>query len=154
GWHWWIPTRLRVSASDVVYHVDNLANLVTEMAATMPKPDASDPDAPPSPSPEETAAGVKQVMDLLTKYGLNKPSMDYTLGWNWDPATGAAAIDTAFGVDAYMHMDLKYEGGLPSFKAVSDLVPDDPEKADQAAIGKVFEAASTLKLVEFNIADE
>jgi hypothetical protein len=33
-------------------------------------------------------------------------------------------------------------------------VPDDPEKADEAAIGKVFEANSTLKLVEFNLVDE
>jgi hypothetical protein len=154
GWHWWIPTKLRFGATDAVYHVDNLASLITDMATATPPVKSADPDAPPSPSPEETAAMVKQVMDLLKKYGLDKPSMDYTLGWNWNPTTGATVVDSAFGLDNYMRMGLKYEGGMPTFKAVSDLVPDDPDKADGAAIQKVFEAASTLKLVEFSIDDE
>jgi len=154
GWHWWIPTKMRFSATDAVYHVDAFMSLVADMAETTMASQPVDPDAPPAQSAAETKAMVAQVMDLLKKYGLDKPSMDYTLGWNWNPATGATVVDGAFGLDSYMRTDLKYEGGLPTFKAVSDLVPDDPEKADSAAIGKVFEAASTLKLVEFSIADE
>lgn len=154
GWHWWIPTKLRFSATNAVYRIDNFAGLIADMAEAAPTAQPADPDAPPAQTAAETKAMVGQVMDLLKKYGLDKPSMDYTLGWNWNPTTGAAAIDGAFGVDNYLRTDLKYEGGLPTFKAVSDLVPDDPEKADSAAIGKVFEAASTMKLVEFSIADE
>jgi len=150
GWHWWIPTKLRLAATDVVYHVDNLAGLITDMAEAAP----ADPNVPPGQSAADVKATVAQVMDLLKKYGLDKPSMDYTLGWNWNPTTGAAVIDGAFGVDNYMHTNLKYEGGMPTFKAVSDLVPEDPEKADAAAIEKVFQTASTMKLVEFSIEDE
>jgi hypothetical protein len=153
GWYWWIPTKLRLAATDAVYHVDNLMAFATDMAAASQQT-AGNPAAPSPASTEETAAMIKQMVDLLTKYGLNKPSLDMEFGWNWNPATGEAAIDTAFGIDNYLHTNLKYEGGFPSFKAVSDLVPEDPAKADMAAIGKVFEAASTLRLVQFNIADE
>jgi hypothetical protein len=151
GWHWFIPTKLRMSASDAVYDVKGFIDFVNEAGAIAS--DATpgiDPDAaapPPVSVPPE-------VLALLAKYGLDKPSMDYTLGWNWNATTGATVIDSAFGLDNYLRMDLKYDGGLPTFKAVSDLVPDDPEQADETAIGKVFETASTLKLVELNVVDE
>ncbi|HEV7691266.1 MAG TPA: hypothetical protein VGO52_10600 [Hyphomonadaceae bacterium] len=154
GWHWWIPTKLRFSATDAVYHVDNFIDLVSEMAESMSASQSGGPDAASAQVMAESRATAQQIMGLLKKYGLDKPSMDYTLGWNWNPTTGATVVDGAFGVDSYMRTDLKYEGGLPTFKAVSDLVPDDPEKADGAAIEKVFEATSTMKLVEFSIADE
>jgi hypothetical protein len=146
GWHWWIPTKLRFTASDLVYDIKGFSDFMKTVA---PAPIA-DPDAPPPPPMDIPP----EVMALLTKYGLDKPSLDYTLGWNWNATSGATVIDSAFGLDNYLRFDLKYDGGLPDFKSVSDLVPDDPSKADQAAIQKVFEAKSTLKLAEFNVADE
>jgi hypothetical protein len=149
GWHWFIPTKLRMSAKDVVYNIAAFGDLAKDMAAA--EAAAAGPDAPPA---ADFGPVFDQVMTLLAKYGLDKPSMDYMIGWNWNPTSGATVIDSAFGLDNYLRMDLKYDGGLPNFKSVSDLVPDDPEKADEAAIGKVFETNSTLKLVEFNVVDE
>ena len=163
GWHWFIPTKLRMSATDVVYDVKGFIDFANEMgtsasaSAGISDDDVDtalekmrDNDAPPPPP----IAVPPEVLALLTKYGLDKPSLDSTIGWNWNATTGATVVDGAFGLDNYLRMDLKYDGGLPNFKSVSDLVPDDPEKADGAAISKVFETASTLKLVEFNVADE
>ena len=52
-----------------------------------------------------------------------------------------------------MQIDTKYEGGFPSFKAVSDLIPDDPMQMNEAAIAQVFDEKSILKLIDVKIAD-
>jgi hypothetical protein len=103
--------------------------------------------------PEASGAIDPAILAVLTKYGLDKPSIDLAFGWDWNAETGAATLDGAVGLDNYITTNLKYEGGFPSFKAVSDLIPDDVEKTDGAAVGAVFEKASTLRLVNVDIVD-
>jgi hypothetical protein len=165
GWQWFIPTKLRYSASNIVYDVKGVIDLVDEMGPEFaaepflqPIPDPAAPKPPAAPAtPAATPAPTvpPEVMALLSKYGLEHPSMDVNFGWTWNPTTGGAVVDTAFGLDDYLRFNVKYEGGMPSFKAVSDLIPEDnPEAANEAAINKVFETATTLKAVEFGVVDE
>src|SRR6185503_18573297 len=133
--------------------VDAIISLMSEMGGT-----ASVAVNQPGAAPGTPAATVPmvdpQIMQALAKYGLNKPSLDYTLGWDWNPKSGATKIDGAFGLDTYFRLDLKLDGGLPSFKAVSDLIPDDVEKTNGEAVSKVFETSTQIKSAEMNIIDE
>jgi hypothetical protein len=79
--------------------------------------------------------------------------MDYTFDWNWNAQSGAAQIAGGLGIDKFLTFAAKYEGSLPTFKAVSDLIPDKVEETDGAAVGALFEKASTLKLVDISIVD-
>jgi hypothetical protein len=146
-WHWLIPAKLRVASKDVVYDIKALMEMSSEMTRV-----PSDPSDPASPTVPMMPIDP-QVTEILTRYGLDKPSIDMSFGWDWNPATGATAIDGAFDLDGYMSIDGKYSGGFPTFKAVSDLVPDDVNKADPTAISDVFAKNSTLKSVEINVAD-
>jgi hypothetical protein len=93
-------------------------------------------------------------MAALEKYGLSKPVMNFNLGWNWNADSGDARVDLGFGADKFMQVDTKYEGGFPSFKAVSDLIPDNVENTNAAALENLFDAKSTMKLVDINIVDK
>jgi hypothetical protein len=95
-----------------------------------------------------------QMLDLLKRYGLGKPSLDMALGWDWNPNSGAMIVDGAFGLDNYLRLDAKFDGTLPSFKGVSDLIPGGFETASGEAIGQLFANVSNLKLVELNVVDE
>lgn len=150
GWHWFIPTKASMKAENLVYDIGGLMQMVEELAPSL----AAD-EGPDGALLQTTASPIPpEVMALMVKYGLDKPSIDMALGWTWNATSGAAVIDTAFGLDNYLRFDLKYDGGFPSFKAVSDLVPDGPSKADGAAIGKVFENATTFTGFELNISEE
>ncbi|MDP3737165.1 MAG: hypothetical protein Q8R02_07240 [Hyphomonadaceae bacterium] len=147
-WHWLVPTKLRIASKDVVYDIKALMEFSAEMTRV-----PSDPNDPASPTVPMMPIDP-QVMEMLTRYGLDKPSIDTSFGWDWNPETGATAMDGAFELDGYMAIDGKYTGGFPSFMAVSDLVPDDINKADPAAISDVFAKAATLKSAEINVVDK
>src|SRR5690606_14678591 len=80
-----------------------------------------------------------------------KPNLNFNFGYNWNETSGDTKIDFAFGGDKLMQVSTKYEGAFPSFKAVSDLIPDDPTQTNEAAIAQVFDASSKLKLVDINV---
>lgn len=148
-WHWFIPTKLRMSANDVSYDIKALMDFAADVEqAGIGAPAAGDPAAPPA------SLIPPEIMQILVKYGLDKPSMDYAFGWDWNPTSGAAVIDGAFGVDKYLRFDIKYDGGFPSFKGVSDLIPGGFETAKGDEISTLFQKASTLKAFELNVADE
>jgi hypothetical protein len=139
--HWFIPTKLRISASDVVYDIPGIMALIPLFS-------------PETAMDEEGMALATKVVDLLAKYDISKPSFDTTFGWNWNPNSGATTIDGAFGVDRFMRLDGRFEGTLPSFKSVSDLIPGGFETADGEAINQVFGNALSLRLIEADIVDE
>lgn len=146
-WHWLIPTKLRMASKDVVYDIKAVMDMSAEMTRV-----PSDPNDPTSPTVPMMQIDP-QITEMLARYGLDKPSMDMSFGWDWNPTTGATAMDGAFDLDGYMSIDGKYSGDFPSFKAVSDLIPDDVNKTDQAALGDVFAKGSTLKSAEINVVD-
>ncbi len=153
-WRWFVPTKVSFAMNDVVYDIKALMDFATEMApaSAISEVGALDPDASPvfaTPPPIDPT-----IMQLLTRYGLDKPSIDLAFGWDWNADTGATAIDTAFGLDNYMRFDITYEGGFPTFDGVSALIPGGPETAKGEEIARLFEAASTLNAAEFNLADE
>lgn len=139
-WHWFIPAKVSFRMSDAVYNVRGLMDFVVETAGVA-NPDAVSPIDP-------------AIMQLLAKHGLDKPSFDSAIGWDWNPNTGAATLTTSLGLDNYLRADLKYEGGFPTFNGVSDLIPGGFETAKGDEIGALFQKASTLKMVELNVVDE
>jgi hypothetical protein len=142
GFHWFIPTRARMSATDVTYSIPGVMDFVATV-----DPDSLAELANSDPS-------LDTVMQLLERFALAKPSFDYDLGWTWDARTGDARIDLMGGLDQYMRLTAAYEGGFPSFDAVSALIPARAEEADQAALSKLFVDKSTLKSLKVEIADE
>jgi hypothetical protein len=140
GWHWFVPTDARFTINDVVYDLAAMSEFVAVM-----EPAVAATGEPPFPP---------EMIALLTKYGLDKPSLDMAFGWKWNANTGAAIIDMAYGVDQLLRADVKFEGGLPTFKQVSDQIPDNPEQADTASISEAFGSSTSLKSIELNVIDE
>ncbi|HEX5006234.1 MAG TPA: hypothetical protein VFV70_03920 [Hyphomonadaceae bacterium] len=134
NFHWFIPTKITLSAKDVSYNIGGLVNYVAAM----------DPSI---------AAQTTQVMDVLSRTGLEKLNYNSNFAWDWNAESGLAKIAGVFDGKEFLKIDATFEGSLPSFKAVSDLVPDNIDQTDGAAVGKVFEQASTLKLVNLDIVD-
>jgi hypothetical protein len=143
--HWFIPTDLKTSGKNVTLNVGNFMKLGEQMTATMQQQMGVDA-APGGPD-------MKAVLAALEKNGLDKPVMNYNFGWNWDATSGETKVDLGFGADKVMQITTKFEGGFPSFKAVSDLIPDDVAKTNEQAIASLFDQTSKLKLVDVNIVD-
>ncbi len=134
NFHWFIPTKASFSAKDVTYDIRSFIQYIG----------AIDPSI---------AGQTTQVMDLVTRTGFEKLSYDSNFVWDWNAQTGATKLGGVFDADQFLKLDAKFEGGLPGFKAVSDLIPDNIDDTDGAAVAKVFEEASTLKLVDLDIVD-
>lgn len=141
--HWFIPTKITSSAKNATFDMAAIMEL-GEAAAAM----AQDPDYPAPPGPDFAA-----IRTALAKNGLDKPNLNFNFGYTWNETSGDTKVDLGFGGDKLMQVTTKYEGAFPSFKAVSDLIPDDPTQTNEAAIAQVFDAQSKLKLVDININD-
>ncbi len=142
--HWFIPTKITTSAKNATFDVAAIMELGEAATAALPV----DPDYPAPPAPDFAA-----IRAALAKNGLDKPNLNFNFGYNWNETSGDTKIDFAFGGDKLMQVTTKYEGAFPSFKAVSDLIPDDPTQTNEAAIAQVFDASSKLKLVDINVTD-
>jgi hypothetical protein len=134
NFHWFIPTKITLSAKDVSYNIRGLVQYVAAMEPSI-------------------AGETAQVMDMLSRTGLEKLNYDSNFLWDWNAQSGVAKIAGVFDGKEFLKIGATFEGSLPSFKAVSDLVPDNLDQTDGAAISKVFEQASTLKLVDIDIVD-
>jgi hypothetical protein len=143
--HWFIPTKISTSAKNVTLDMAAIIEL-GEAATAMAGP--ADPDYPAPPAPDFAA-----IRAALAKNGLDKPNLNFNFGYTWNETSGDTKVDLGFGGDKLLQVTNKYEGAFPSFKAVSDLIPDDPTQANEAAIAKVFDDSSKLKLVDVNIVD-
>jgi len=161
-WHWFIPAKVNIAANDVVYDIEALMDFASDVEkSTAPSvllevnPDGATKPADATLATSSAAPMIDPaIMQMLTKYGLDKPSIDFAMGWDWNPTSGATTVNTAFGLDKYLRFDLKYDGGMPNFKGVSDLIPGGFETAKGDEIGALFSKNSTLKAVEFKVADE
>jgi hypothetical protein len=134
NFHWFIPTKLSGSAKDVSYDIRGFVQYISTM----------DPSI---------AAETAQVMEVLSRSGLETLTYDGDFLWDWNAQSGVAKIDGTFDADQFLKIDATFEGSLPAFKAVSDLIPDNVEQTDGAAVAAIFEKASTLKLVNLEIVD-
>lgn len=142
--HWFIPTKITTSAKNATFDVAAIVELGEAATAMAPV----DPDYPAPPAPDFAA-----IRAALAKNGLDKPNLNFNFGYTWNETSGDTKIDMGFGGDKLMQITSKYEGAFPSFKAVSDLIPDDPTLANEAAIAQIFDDSSKLKLVDINVAD-
>jgi hypothetical protein len=143
--HWFIPTKITGSAKNAVFDIAAMM----EMAESAASAYAGDPSDMADAMPDMTA-----IKAALEKNGFAKPNLNFNFGWNWNATSGDAKVDLGFGGEKLMQFTTKFEGGFPSFKAVSDLIPDDPMQANEAAIAKVFDEKSTFKLVDINVNDD
>lgn len=144
--HWFIPTKISTSAKNVTLDIASIIELGE--AATAMSAEPVDPDYPAPPAPDFAA-----IRAALAKNGLDKPNLNFNFGYTWNETSGDTKVDLGFGGDKLLQITNKYEGSFPSFKAVSDLIPDDPTQANEAAIAKVFDDSSKLKLVDVNVVD-
>lgn len=152
GFHWFIPTKLSATGKGMSLDVGGLIEYAQQASSAMMGEMGDDPFYA-----EEVAAQnaqMQQMIATLNKNGLSKIAGDYNFGWNWNAGNGDAKLDLGFDGKDLLKFNTKYEGGFPSFKAVSDLIPDNVEATDQEAVANVFSASTSLKLIEFNIEDK
>jgi hypothetical protein len=145
--HWFIPTEIKASARNAVIDFGAITQMSGAFASQMAN-QYEDPSMPAPVMPD--FAAIAAAMD---KHGLARPNMNFNFGWNWNASSGDARVDLGFGGDKLMQFDVKYEGGFPGFKAVSDLIPDDLEQANMQAVGALFDQKSTLKVVDISVTD-
>lgn len=145
--HWFIPTKITGTAKNAVFDIAAMM----EMAESAASAYAGDPSNPDMAAAMPDIAAIKAALE---KNGFAKPNLNFNFGWNWNATSGDAKVDLGFGGEKLMQFTTKFEGGFPSFKAVSDLIPDDPMQANEAAIAQVFDEKSTLKLVDINVNDD
>ena len=139
--HWFVPTDLQASAKGVTIDFEAIASLAQSMGELNGMFDSE---------MQEFLTGVS----LLKKHGMSKPSMNFAFGWNWNADNGDARLNLALGGDGLIDIDAKYEGGFPSYKAVTALMPADPASANMDSVGRLFEQQSKLKLIEVNVSDK
>jgi hypothetical protein len=158
GWHWFIPTNIKSSATNATLNIGAFFDMAADMVGTTPAVDpTTDPDDPfgdyaydAGPSRDEILA----IKALVEKHGLTTLTMNTGFGWNWNATSGDAKLDFSIDGKDLLKIGAKYEGGFPSFKAVSDLIPDNIEATDQEALAKVFNTSTSLKLIELNLEDK
>jgi hypothetical protein len=141
--HWFIPTDLQASGKNIALNIPNIMKLGEQMSSSFSGGMVDTTGAP----------DLKAILAALEKNGMANPVMNYNFGWNWNAESGDAKIDLGFGADKMVQIATKFEGGFPSFKAVSDLVPDDIAKTNEQALASLFETKSTLKLIDVSITD-
>lgn len=146
GFHWFIPTKLQATGKGVSIDVGAFLDMAAQMGAAAQTAEGMVDDG--------SLAQLQQVRGLLDKHGLSRPTFNSNFGWNWNANNGDAVLSLGFDGDSLLNVNAKYEGGFPSFKAVADLVPENPEETNMAAINNVFMTGTTLKLVELNVQDK
>jgi hypothetical protein len=152
GFHWFIPTKLTASGKGMSVDVAGLMEYAQDASSAMMGDVGDDPFYAEQLAAQKTE--MQQVIGTLSKHGLSKIAGDYNFGWNWNAGNGDAKLDLGFDGKDLLKFSTKYEGGFPSFKAVSDLIPDNIEATDQEALANVFNTSTSLKLIEFNMEDK
>jgi len=151
GWHWFIPTNLQTSVKKMSLDLGALmeVGLQFSQAGLGASPEVTDPEfAGPS-----EAAQIQEAKAMIEKYGLSKITLDTSAGWNWNAGNGDTKLTIGLASPTLFDIDAKYEGAFPSFKAVSDVIPEDPEQTDAMAVANVFQSNSSLKLIDLNVKD-
>ncbi|MEZ5938618.1 MAG: hypothetical protein R3C52_10410 [Hyphomonadaceae bacterium] len=141
-WRWLVPTSVSMSVENETWNIPGFLSFIRSVE---PEIFADDPDV------EKMVDGV---VAALGKYELDKPSFDYGLSVDWNDTSGKTDIAFNGGIDDFMHFDATIMGSLPSFDAVSDLIPENPEEADQQALATLFAASSLFEGFEYNLKDE
>ena len=152
GWHWFIPTKLVATGKNMSLDFGAILEFGQQMnAAMMGDFGSDDPFYAEQMAAEQ--AQMQQLMATLNKHGLSKLSGDYNFGWNWNAGNGDTKLDLGFDGKDMLQLSATYQGAFPSFKAVSDLIPEDGPPNEAALMG-VFSTDSTLKLIELNVNDK
>ncbi len=145
GFHWFIPTKLTASGKNINVNLGAFVDIAEKYSTGAAATD--DPEGAAT-----AAAELAQAKAFLTKNGLNTISFDSNFGWNWNAENGDTKLE--FGVNGkdLLNVSARYEGGFPTFKAVSDLIPETGEP-NEMAIADVFQTNSSLKLIDLNVQD-
>lgn len=142
GFHWLIPTRIRLEADDVSYDIAALRHAMDRIAPGDPAAQA------------EADARSDEILAKLKTYGLDKPSFDAKVSWDWNALTGVAKLGLGGALNQYLKTDAALSVDFPSYKQVSDLVPEGEQPADappmdQGKLATLFEDES--KFVGFHL---
>ena len=154
GWHWFIPTKLVATGKNMSLDFGAILEFGQQMnEAVYAAAGGDEPDPFYAEQMAAEQAQMQQMMATLNKHGLSKLSGDYNFGWNWNAGNGDTKLDLGFDGKDMLQLSATYQGAFPSFKAVSDLIPEDGPPNEAALMG-VFSTDSTLKLIELNVNDK
>lgn len=148
GFHWFIPTRLAASGKGITLDLGALMNVASQYASIAPAGD----DQAFAEQSAASQAEIAQMKAFLDKNGLNKLSFDTNFGWNWNAQNGDTKLELGIDGKELLNVSAVYEGAFPSFKAVSDVIPETGEP-NEMAIANVFQTNSSLKLIDLNVKD-
>jgi hypothetical protein len=152
GWHWFIPTNLQGSAKKVTLDLGAIMDLGLQFSQ-MSGAQGFDEFGEADEFAVDQTAEIQQAKAMLEKYGLSRLTFDSSAGWNWNAGNGDTKLNLAVAGADLFDVDAKYEGVFPTFKAVSDVIPEDPEQTNPMAIASVFQTGSALKLIDLNVKD-
>lgn len=148
GFHWLVPTRIRLEADDISYDIAAVRNAMDRLA--------------PAGVAEEDAAARARSDEMIAKlktYGLDKPSFDAKITWDWNAFTGGAKLGLGGALNQYLKADTALSVDLPSYSQVSDLVPEGEQPADAPPVddGKLatlFEQESKFSAFHLELAED
>ncbi len=107
GFHWLVPTHLRIDLDDAVIDIAAMR-------------DAIDAVTPASQRlAEEQRARSEEILTRLRDHRLDRPSLDFTLAWDWNAASGVGRLAVSGGLDDSLHLDASIRARTPSFRVAS-----------------------------------
>lgn len=104
GFHWLVPTKLKLSYEDMTYDFGSLLSTVASV----------DPDI----QNDGDMAQILSVLTTLEDYGLSAPTFDMDMVWTWDAEGGPLNLGLAFDMDDYGSLSLNMDGSIADFASL------------------------------------
>lgn len=142
--HWLIPASVRLDVKDYLLDLAGMTGFV-QRAAEM--------EGPTAPDAAEVSAIIARLLPVLERHGFSELSSNYSMGWNWNPKSGLIKADYSSKDPELVSIALNAEGDLPSFDAVSKLIPANPTAADETAVQQLFSRVSALRSAKAELVD-
>lgn len=148
GFEWLVPKDIRFQIDDLSYHLDEIATFFVDIAEQTSEIE-----------PEMLAdinLSVDGVVDVLKKYDLGAPKVDFALDWSWSPDAGDAVGVMTYGIDGISKTTFEIAGISPPYET---LVPHiragiNDEEADEDALEALFEEYAAFSGMKFKLVDE
>lgn len=141
--HWLAPTEIRVESKDIVYNIGGVMSYMSTIASAS----GAAPD-------DETNQLMADAVEILKKYDLAAPRMDFDISFRWNPDDGDG--QTAFLWDVKDFAALEYKGAaqMPTFDALSSFDPAEGEKADWNGLLEIVREQAALRSLGLMIEDK
>ena len=102
----------------------------------------------------EMQEGIAQITEILSKHDMTEPSFDLQFAMHWDAETGTSDLGYGFGIDDIGRFKSSFEGIMPSYDAVMDVLPEDMDDFDPSALESLFEETIFFERFSNELSDE